>query len=135
MIDGYLNQTTLNKMDHNTDKSYCLAITSNKKLYNENDSITVNIKNIVDNTLVFPDSSLGMKIENIKTNESFEPLAATVITMLNPNETRTFKVLDLNNTKLNSKLEQGIYKINFTLLTDQIPMNCSIKPLNIEIVK
>jgi hypothetical protein len=69
MIYGYLNQTLLNKMDYNTDKLYCLAITSNKKLYNGNDSITVNIKNIVNNTLVFPDSSLGIKVENIKTNE------------------------------------------------------------------
>ena len=125
----------MNTTDHNTDQSYCLDITSNKKLYNENDSIIVNTKNIINNTLVLIDSSLGMKIENIKTNESFEPPAATVITTLNPNQTKTFKVLKLNNTELNSQLERATYRINVTLLTDQIPKNCSIKPLNIEIMK
>jgi hypothetical protein len=89
-------------MDYNIDQSYYLAITSNKKSYNGNESITVNIKNIINNTLAFPDSSLGLKVENIKTNESFEPPALTLITTLNTNETKTFRVLDLNNTELNS---------------------------------
>jgi hypothetical protein len=51
--------------------------------------------------------------------------------MLNPNETRTFKVFDLNNTEL----ELGTYRINVTLLTNQVPTNCFVSPLNIEIME
>lgn len=59
--------------------------------------------------ILFLDSSFGIKVENIKTNESFEPPAATVITMLNPNETRTFKEFDLNNTELEQHLSMLHY--------------------------
>lgn len=68
--------------------SEVLVITTNEATYDVGEPVTITVKNIGDETLTFPDSSLGLKIENVDNGQRYSVIAAQVITELSPGQSR-----------------------------------------------
>jgi hypothetical protein len=103
------NQINPNATYNNTgiDNS-TLQITTDKQRYLPGETVFVTIKNKMMIPLEFPDSLLGLNIENVKTGQKAGLLAAQVISELKPNESKTFQ-WDQKDTNTN-QAEPGIYK-------------------------
>jgi archaellum component FlaG (FlaF/FlaG flagellin family) len=65
-----------------------LVMTTNEATYDVGESVTFTVKNIGDQTLTFPDASLGLEIENVDTGENYSVMSAQVITELAPDESK-----------------------------------------------
>ncbi len=85
-----------------------LQITTDKQRYLLGETVFVTVKNKMKIPLEFPDSILGLNIENIKTGQKAGLLAAQVITELKPNESKTFQ-WDQKDTNAN-QTAPGFYK-------------------------
>jgi len=85
-----------------------LQITTDKQRYLSGETVIVTIKNKLKIPIEFPDSLLGLNIENIKTGQKAGLLAAQVISQLKPNESKTFQ-WDQKDTNAN-QAEPGVYK-------------------------
>jgi hypothetical protein len=85
-----------------------LQITTDKQRYLSGETVIVTIKNKLKIPIEFPDSLLGLNIENIKTGQKAGLLAAQVISELKPNESKTFQ-WDQKDTNAN-QAEPGVYK-------------------------
>ena len=68
--------------------------------------------------LEFPDSLLGLNIENVKTGQKAGLLPAQVISELKPTESKTFR-WDQKDTNAN-QVEPGIYKAQTSYLKKTI---------------
>jgi hypothetical protein len=69
-----------------------LEITTNEETYGSaGDNVTINVTNEGDEALEFANSVLGLEIENVETDEVFQPISLQVITTLEPGESRTFE--------------------------------------------
>ena len=66
----------------------------------------------------FPDSLLGLDIENIKTGQKAGLLAAQVISELKPNESKTFQ-WDQKDSNAN-QAKPGVYKAESSSLTKSL---------------
>src|SRR5215469_11963842 len=73
------------------DNNPILQITSNKQTYKQGEMIVITVKNNGKNTLVFPDSVLGLIIRDTKTQEKAGLLGLQVISQLQPKESKTFQ--------------------------------------------
>jgi len=51
--------------------------------------VAITVKNIGDETLIFPDSAGGLKIQNMNTGQMYNVVAAQVTTELEPGASRT----------------------------------------------
>ena len=85
-----------------------LQITTDKLTYVPGETVNVTIKNDLRLPLEFPDSLLGLNIENVKTGQKAGLFAAQVISELKPMESKTFQ-WDQKDTNAN-QAEPGIYK-------------------------
>ena len=85
-----------------------LQISTDKLTYVPGETVIVTIKNNLRFPLEFPDSLLGLNIENVKTGQKAGLLAAQVISELKPMESKTFQ-WDQKDTNAN-QTEPGIYK-------------------------
>jgi hypothetical protein len=92
-----------------------LQITTDKQRYLLEETVFVTIKNKMKMPLEFPDSILGLNIENVETGQKAGLLAAQVITELNPNESKTFQ-WDQKDTNAN-QTAPGIYKAETSSIT------------------
>jgi hypothetical protein len=92
-----------------------LQITTDKQRYVLGEKVMVTIKNNWKFPLEFPDSLLGLNIENVKTGQRAGLLAAQVISELKPNESKTFQ-WDQKDTDAN-QAEPGIYKAKSSSMT------------------
>ena len=61
-----------------------LVITTSKFAYSVGEPVVITVKNNGDETLVFPDSALGLEIQNTNTGVEYGAPAAQVITELEP---------------------------------------------------
>jgi archaellum component FlaG (FlaF/FlaG flagellin family) len=68
--------------------SEVLVMTTNEATYDVGESVTFTVKNIGDQTLTFPDASLGLEIENVDTGDNYSVMSAQVITELAPDESK-----------------------------------------------
>jgi PKD repeat protein len=69
-----------------------LEITTNEETYESGgDIVTINVTNDGNEALEFANSVLGLEIENLDTDEVFQPISLQVITTLEPDESRTFE--------------------------------------------
>jgi archaellum component FlaG (FlaF/FlaG flagellin family) len=68
--------------------SEVLVITTNEATYDVGEPVTITVKNIGDNTLTFPDSSLGLEIENVDSGQKYSVTSAQVITELPPDRSK-----------------------------------------------
>jgi hypothetical protein len=68
-----------------------LEITTDQETYGPGDVVTITVTNTGDETLMFPDSILGLQIVNLDTGAVFPLEALQVITELAPGESQTFQ--------------------------------------------
>jgi len=92
-----------------------LQITTDKQRYLLGETVFVTIKNKMKIPLEFPDSILGLNIENVMTGQKAGLLAAQVISELKPNESKTFQ-WDQKDTNAN-QTAPGIYKAETSSIT------------------
>lgn len=95
-----------------------LQITTDKQRYLPGETVIVTIKNKLKVPLEFPNSLLGLNIENVKTGQKAGLLAAQVISELKPNESKTFQ-WDQKDTNAN-QTEPGIYKAESSSMTKNL---------------
>lgn len=65
-----------------------LVITTSKFAYSVGEPVVITVKNNGDETLVFPDSALGLEIQNTNTGVEYGAPAAQVITELEPEQSK-----------------------------------------------
>jgi hypothetical protein len=69
-----------------------LEIATNEETYESGgDTVTINVTNDGNEALDFPNSVLGLEIENVDTEEVYSIISLQVITTLEPGESRTFE--------------------------------------------
>jgi flagellar hook assembly protein FlgD len=78
-----------NNMQGSSGSLSVLVITTNEASYRIGEPVTITIKNIGDETLTFPNSAMGLKIQNTNTGQIYNIAAAEVTTELEPGESRT----------------------------------------------
>jgi hypothetical protein len=66
-------------------------ITTDEETYDSEDTVTINVTNNGNESLEFPNSLLGLVIENLDTGDIFPLASAEVITTLEPGESRTLE--------------------------------------------
>jgi hypothetical protein len=122
LIDTISTQTIIDDENQscivNNTQNGSLSIRTNKQEYRNGEAIDITVHNKGDNSLVFPDSSLGIQIENLDSGNTFGLPAATVLTVLEPSESRR---LELNGRDQDTQLAPGKYRI----ATTPIGENCS----------
>jgi hypothetical protein len=98
-----------------------LQITTDKQRYVLGETVFVTIKNKMKIPLEFPDSILGLNIENVMTGQKAGLLAAQVISELKPDESKTFQ-WDQKDTNAN-QTAPGIYKAETSSITRNLHYN------------
>jgi flagellar hook assembly protein FlgD len=78
-----------NNIQGSSDSSSVLVITTNEARYRIGEPVTITVKNIGDETLTFPDSGVGLKIQNMNTGQIYNVVAAQVTTELESGASRT----------------------------------------------
>ena len=68
-----------------------LETTTDQETYGPGDVVTITVTNTGDETLVFPDAGLGLKIVNLDTGAVLDLAFAQVVTELAPGESKTFQ--------------------------------------------
>jgi len=68
-----------------------LEITTNEETYTSGQLVTMTVTNDGNEALDFPNSVLGLEIENVDTDEVYPLVSAQVITTVEPGESRTFE--------------------------------------------
>jgi hypothetical protein len=71
-----------------------LQLTTDKPEYSSGEVVTFTAKNTGSETLVFPDSALGISIMNLDTGDSFSIIAAQILTPIEPGESRQIEWQD-----------------------------------------
>ena len=95
-----------------------LQITTDKQRYLPGEAVIVTIKNKLKVPIEFPDSLLGLNIENVKTGQKAGLLAAQIISEPKPNESKTFQ-WDQKDTNAN-QAETGVYKAESSSLAKNL---------------
>jgi hypothetical protein len=73
------------------EKNHTLEVKVNKNRFVAGETVIITVKNNGAETLTFPDSALGLMIENVVTKERFGFFAAQVLTSLKPGESKSIK--------------------------------------------
>lgn len=68
--------------------SSVLVVTTNEARYRIGEPVTITVKNIGDETLTFPNTAAGLKIQNTNTGQIYNVAAAQVMTELGPGAMR-----------------------------------------------
>ena len=68
--------------------SSVLVITTNEARYRIGEPVTITVKNIGEETLTFPNSAAGLKIQNMNMGQIYNVAAAQVMTELGPGTSR-----------------------------------------------
>jgi len=105
-----------------------LQITTDKLTYVPGETVNVTIINNMRLPLEFPDSLLGLNIENVKTGQKAGLLAAQVISELKPMESKTFQ-WDQKDTNAN-QVGPGIYKAQTTSVRNNTSNNTQLSMAN-----
>lgn len=86
-----INASSINEVG-NTGQVQILTITTDKKSYRPREIVNITVKNSGTEPLTFPNSILGLTIENAVTHEKYPLFAAQVITTLDSGGTKTLKL-------------------------------------------
>jgi len=105
-----------------------LQISTDKLTYVQGETVIVTIKNNLRLPLEFPDSLLGLNIENVKTGQKAGLLAAQVISELKPMESKIFQ-WDQKDTNAN-QAEPGIYKAQTSSVRNNTSNNTQLATAN-----
>jgi uncharacterized membrane protein len=66
-----------------------LIMTTDKTVYSPGETVNITISNTGEAPLTFPNAALGLTIRNVATNQTYPIFSAQVITVLNPNDSRS----------------------------------------------
>lgn len=105
-----------------------LQISTDKPTYVRGETVNVTIKNNMRLPLEFPDTLLGLNIENVKTGQKAGLLAAQVITALKPMGSKTFQ-WDQKDTNAN-QVGPGIYKAQTSSSRNNTTNNTQLSTAN-----
>ena len=94
-----------------------LELRLNKDNFRPGETVIVTVKNNGLETLTFPDAALGLMIENVGTKESFGFIAAQVLTLLHPGETKNIELDQRGLVRF--QLNNGEYKVSVKTIPDQ----------------
>jgi hypothetical protein len=75
----------------NTKESAAVAISTSKSMYKFVEIVSITIKNIGTDPLTFPNSILGLKIDNANAHEKYPLFSAQVITTLDSGGSKSLK--------------------------------------------
>ena len=78
-----------NNIQGSSGSSGVLVITTDEARYRIGEPVTITVRNIGDDTLTFPNSATGLKIQNTNTGQLYNIAAAQVTTELEPEASRT----------------------------------------------
>jgi hypothetical protein len=120
-ISGIGNLDTVNRSQdgviENSETKKGLEIRPNKNIFRPGETVIITARNNGAEPLTFPDASLGLLIENIKTKESFGLISAQVLTSLEPGQSTS---LEWDQHGLDgSQAKAGEYKVSVTTIPDQ----------------
>jgi len=94
-----------------------LEIWTNKNTYEPGETIIITVKNTGAQPLTFPDAALGLMIINIETKESFSFIAAQVLTLLQPGQSKS---IEWNQRGLDGiQVKEGEYRVSVKTIPDQ----------------
>jgi flagellar hook assembly protein FlgD len=77
-----------NLQGSSSSSSSVLVITTNEARYRIGEPVTLTVKNIGEETLTFPNSAAGLKIQNMNMGQIYNVAAAQVMTELGPGTSR-----------------------------------------------
>jgi flagellar hook assembly protein FlgD len=77
-----------NLQESSSSSSSVLVITTNEARYRIGEPVTITVKNIGEETLTFPNSAAGLKIQNMNMGQIYNVAAAQVMTELGPGASR-----------------------------------------------
>jgi flagellar hook assembly protein FlgD len=77
-----------NLQGSSSSSSSVLVITTNEARYRIGEPVTITVKNIGEETLTFPNSAAGLKIQNMNMGQIYNVAAAQVMTELGPGASR-----------------------------------------------
>src|SRR5215204_282588 len=120
-ISGIGNLDTVNRSQdgviENSETKKGLEIRPNRNIFRPGETVIITARNNGAEPLTFPDASLGLLIENIKTKESFGLISAQVLTSLEPGQSTS---LEWDQHGLDgSQAEAGEYKVSVTTISDR----------------
>ncbi|MGI0038025.1 MAG: hypothetical protein ACRD99_06680 [Nitrososphaera sp.] len=69
--------------------SALVVVTSEKSEYQRGEAVLITVKNNGDEKMTFPDAALGLQVKNVDTDQTYNVVAAQVITDLDPGESKT----------------------------------------------
>ena len=75
-------------IENKTSNSNIILVTTNKASYNKGEPVVITVKNTGSETLSFPDSSLGLQIQNVNTGDKYSVISAQVITQLGEGQSK-----------------------------------------------
>ena len=107
---------------HAQDKS-TLQLSTNKKTYKLGETVTITLKNNGKSTLEFSDSSLGLIIQNSKTQQKAGMPGSQMMSELKPGESKAVQ-WDQKDTEGN-QVQTGTYKVKTSSATDENSNNTS----------
>jgi hypothetical protein len=86
LAEGNIVGISMDNQSNTQPSTIPLQITTDKQAYRSGEIVKIEIKNDGNQTLIFPDVSLGLIIKNIDTGKTYGLPAAQVMTDLEPNE-------------------------------------------------
>jgi hypothetical protein len=101
----------------NSETKNGLEIWPNKNIFRPGEMVIITARNNGAESLIFPDATLGLLIENINTKESFGLISAQVLTSLEPGQTTSLR-WDQHGFD-GSQADAGEYHVSITAISDQ----------------
>jgi hypothetical protein len=101
----------------NTETNNGLEIWPNKNIFRPGEMVIITARNNGAESLIFPDATLGLLIENIKTKESLGLISAQVLTSLKPGQSTSLQ-WDQHGFD-GSQADAGEYRVSITTISDQ----------------
>ena len=94
-----------------------LELGANKITYRPGETVVITVKNNGAESLTFPDAAMGLLIENVDTKESFGFIAAQVLTLLQPGQSKSIEWDQRGHDGIQAN--EGEYKVSVTTIPDQ----------------
>jgi hypothetical protein len=101
----------------NSETKNGLEIWPNKNIFRPGEMVVITARNNGVEPLIFPDATLGMLIENIKTKERFGLISAQVLTSLEPGQSTSLQ-WDQHGFD-GSQADAGGYRVSVTTISDR----------------
>jgi hypothetical protein len=124
LAEGNIVGISMDNQSNTQSSTIPLQITTDKQAYRLGEIVKIEIKNNGNQTLIFPDASLGLIIKNIDTGKTYGLLAAQVMTDLEPNEK---KLLEWNQGDFEGEEEVETGNYDASVISGSISANTNFR--------